>query len=81
MLEIKILGTYITKCRVFEQRVQEVLEKEKIEANVSLIDDVNEMTKYGIMVNTSMIINENIEIKGRVPKKEEIKRILIKYVK
>lgn len=81
MLEIKILGTYTTKCRIFEQRVQEVLEKEKIEANVTILDDVNEMIKYGIMVNTSMIINDNIEIKGRVPKKEEIKRILIKYVK
>ena len=34
--------------------------------------------KYGIMTTPALVVDEKVEIKGRVPSMDEIKKILIK---
>ena len=82
-MEIKILGTNITQCRIFEQHIREVVEKNGIKATITNISDANdatEMTKFGIFVPNAMIVNNKVEIKGRVAKSQEIKTVLDKYL-
>lgn len=83
-MEIKILGTNITQCRIFEQHIRDVVEKNNIKAtiiNMSDANDATEMTKFGIFVPNAMIVNDKVEIKGRVAKSKEIKTVLDKYLK
>jgi hypothetical protein len=74
-MEIKILGEGV-KSRVLEQRVREVLEKTGIVANITMVEEMSEIMKYGIMTVIALVVNEKVEIKGRVPKKVEITSIL-----
>jgi len=77
-MNIKILGTGCSKCKTLEKLTREVLEQNGIEATITKVEDIVEIMKYGIMSTPALVINEKVEIKGRVPSIDEIKKILIK---
>jgi len=38
-----------------------------------------DIMKYNIMSTPALVVNEKVEIRGRVPSAEEIKQVLSKY--
>ena len=78
-MEIKILGTGCPKCKTLERITREVVEQNGIKATIIKVDDITEILKYHIMATPALVVNENIEIKGRVPSAAEIKNVLLKY--
>jgi small redox-active disulfide protein 2 len=79
MMEIKILGTGCAKCKTLEKLTREVVEKNGFNANITKVEDITEIMKYGIMATPALVVNEKVEIKGRVPSADEIKQVLSKY--
>jgi len=43
------------------------------------VEDITEIMKYHIMSTPARVVNEKVEIKGRVPSGSEIKEVLSKY--
>ena len=78
-MEIKILGPGCPKCKTLEKMTKEVIEKEGIIADVSKVEDIMAIMNYGVMSTPALVVNEKVEIKGRVPSYEEIKQVLTKY--
>ena len=78
-MEIKILGTGCSKCKTLEKLTREVVEKNGINATVTKVEDITEIMKYHIMATPALVVNEKVEIKGRVPSEAEIKEVLSKY--
>ena len=78
-MEIKILGPGCLKCKTLEKMTKEVIEKEGINAVVSKVEDIMAIMNYGVMSTPALVVNEKVEIKGRVPSYEEIKQVLTKY--
>lgn len=78
-MEIKILGTGCPKCKELEKTTREVVEKNGFLATITKVDDIMEIMKYGIMSTPAIVVNEKVEIKGRIPSAEEIKQLLLKY--
>ena len=77
-MEIKILGTGCPKCKTLEKLTREVVEQNGIEATIIKVEDIMEIMKYGIMATPALVVNEKVEIKGRVPSADEIKQVLTK---
>ena len=77
-MEIKILGSGCAKCKTLEKLTREVVEQNGIDATITKVEDILEIMKYGIMSTPALVVNEKVEIKGRVPSSEEIKKLLIK---
>jgi small redox-active disulfide protein 2 len=77
-MEIKILGTGCAKCKNLEKLTREVVEKNGINATITKVEDIVEIMKYNIMATPALVVNEKVEIKGRVPSAEEIKNVLMK---
>ena len=77
-MNIKILGTGCPKCKTLEKLTREVVEQNGIEATITKVEDIVEIMKYGIMTTPALVVDEKVEIKGRVPSIDEIKKILIK---
>jgi small redox-active disulfide protein 2 len=77
-MEIKILGSGCAKCKTLEKLTREVVEKNGIDATIVKVEDIMEIMKYGIMTTPALVVNEKVEIKGRVPSTEEIRQILIR---
>jgi small redox-active disulfide protein 2 len=78
-MEIKILGTGCPKCKALEKLTREVVTKNGIQATIIKVEDIMEIMKYHIMSTPALVINEKVEIKGRVPTATEIKEVLSKY--
>lgn len=77
-MNIKILGPGCPKCKTLEKLTREVVEKNGIDATIIKVEDIMEIMKYGIMSTPALVVDEKVEIKGRVPSIDEIKKILIK---
>ena len=77
-MDIKILGPGCTKCKTLERLTREVVEQNGINATITKVEDFYQIMKYGVMVTPALVVNEKVEIKGRIPSKEEIKQILTK---
>ncbi len=78
-MEIKILGTGCPKCRTLEKLTREVVAKNGIDATITKVEDITEIMKYHIMATPALVVNEKVEIKGRIPSADEIKQVLSKY--
>lgn len=77
-MEIKILGPGCAKCKTLEKLTREVVEKNGLKATVTKVEDITEIMKYHIMVTPALVVNEKVEVKGRVPSAAEILEILTK---
>lgn len=78
-MEIKILGTGCPKCKTLEKLTREVVEKNGFQSTIIKVEDITEIMKYNIMATPALVVNEKVEIKGRVPSQSEIKEVLLKY--
>lgn len=78
-MEIKILGPGCPKCKTLEKVTREVVEQNGFDAIITKVDDIMDIMKYNVMSTPALVVNEKVEIKGRVPSSDEIKQILLKY--
>lgn len=78
-MEIKILGTGCPKCKALEKLTREVVEKNGFDASISKVEDIMDIMKYNVMTTPALVVNEKVEIKGRIQSAEEIKQVLSKY--
>ncbi len=78
-MEIKILGTGCPKCKTLEKMTREVVEQNGINATITKVEDIMDIMQYNILSTPALVVNEKVEIKGRIPSAEEIKQVLSKY--
>ncbi|MFA6246162.1 MAG: thioredoxin family protein [Mucilaginibacter sp.] len=76
MKHIKILGTGCAKCKATYSNVLEALKQTGIEADVTKIEDIEEMMKYNVLATPVLLIDEVSKVKGRVAEINEIKKLL-----
>ena len=79
-MEIKILGSGCAKCKTLEKLTREVVAQNGINATITKVEDIMDIMKYNIMATPALVVNEKVEIKGRVPSAEEIKQVLLKAI-
>lgn len=75
-MNIKILGIGCHKCNTLEKLTRLVVEQNGIEATITKVEDIAEIMRYGIMATPALVVDEKVEIKGRVPSIDEIKKVL-----
>jgi len=75
-MEIKVLGMGCPKCRALEKAVINCLAELDIPADVSKIEDINDMMEYGILRTPALVINGSVVMSGRVPSGKELKELL-----
>jgi small redox-active disulfide protein 2 len=73
---IKVLGPGCAKCKTTYNNVLEAVKQLGIEADVTKIEDIEEMMKYNVLTTPVLMIDEVIKIKGRVADINEIKQLL-----
>ena len=79
-MEIKVLGMGCPKCRALEKTVINCLAELDIAADLTKVEDINEMMEYGILRTPALVINGTVAVSGRVPSGNEIKELLTKNI-
>lgn len=73
---IKVLGPGCAKCKTTYNNVLEALKQTGIQAEVSKIEDIEEMMKYNILATPVLMIDNVTKVKGRIADVNEIKQLL-----
>lgn len=73
---IKVLGTGCAKCKTLEKLTKEVVGENNIAADITKVEDIVQIIGYGVMATPALVINEKVAISGRVPSKDEIKKLI-----
>jgi small redox-active disulfide protein 2 len=76
MKQIKVLGTGCPKCKTTYNNVLEALKQLGMEANVTKIEDIEEMMKYNVLTTPVLMIDDVMKVKGRIAQIDEIKELL-----
>lgn len=72
-MDIKILGTGCAKCEQTEKLVKEVLSETGVAAQVDKVTDIKSIMEYGVMLTPAVVVDGEVKIVGKIPKKEDIK--------
>ena len=75
---IKVLGPGCPKCKTTYNNVLEAVKQMGIEADVTKIEDIEEMMKYNVLTTPVLMIDEVAKVKGRIADVKEIKELLSK---
>jgi small redox-active disulfide protein 2 len=75
-MEIKVLGPGCMKCKNMEKVVRETVENSGIDASITKVEDIMEIMNYGVMTTPAMVVDGKVVIKGRVPSKDEVLKVL-----
>ncbi|MBN1602905.1 MAG: TM0996/MTH895 family glutaredoxin-like protein [Chitinispirillaceae bacterium] len=76
MKKIQILGTGCPKCKKLYEAVQQVVKESSIEADVTKVEDINEILKFGIMMTPALAVDGEVKVYGKIPKPEEIRKMI-----
>lgn len=75
-MKIEVLGTGCSKCKQLEKDVYNALAELNIAAEVSKVEDIKQIMKYKVMSTPALVIDGQVKISGRLPRKEELHKYL-----
>ncbi|MFP4521136.1 MAG: thioredoxin family protein [Fibrobacterota bacterium] len=75
-MKIQILGTGCPKCKKLTEAVQQVVNENNIDVEVSKVEDINEIMKFGVMMTPALVVDGEVKDAGRIPAKDEILKMV-----
>lgn len=76
MKRVQVLGTGCAKCAQLKENAEAAVRQLGIEATVEKIDDINEITSFGVMMTPALVIDGDVKVVGKIPSTEEIVGLL-----
>ncbi|MGR6836483.1 thioredoxin family protein [Syntrophomonas erecta] len=75
-MKIEVLGTGCAKCKQLEKDVYDALAELDIAAEVSKVGDIKKIMDYKVMITPALVIDGEVKIAGRLPRKVELQKYL-----
>ncbi|WP_234124200.1 thioredoxin family protein [Clostridium hydrogenum] len=75
-MEIKILGTGCSNCKKLEANAKEAIKELNVDAQITKVEDIKDIMKYGVMRTPAIVINEKVKMFGKVCTVDEIKKYI-----
>ncbi|MFH2203509.1 MAG: thioredoxin family protein [Elusimicrobiota bacterium] len=75
-MKIQILGTGCPKCHRLAEAAESAAKELGLEYELEKITDINEITKFGVMMTPALAVDGKVKVVGKVPSGDEIKKIL-----
>jgi small redox-active disulfide protein 2 len=77
MVNVKVLGSGCANCKRLEESVKRVAMARSIQITLEKVTDYNDMMKWNIMQTPGLVVNDKLVSAGRIPKDDEIAKLLI----
>jgi len=71
-MKIEVLGTGCERCKQLEKDVFNALAELDIAADISKVKDIQKIMSYKVMSTPALVIDGQVKIAGRLPRKEEL---------
>ena len=71
-MKIEVLGKGCAKCKQLEKDVYDALADLDVKADVSKIQEINKILEYKVMSTPALVIDGQVKLAGRLPRKDEL---------
>ncbi|QQS02011.1 MAG: TM0996/MTH895 family glutaredoxin-like protein [Austwickia sp.] len=75
-MHIKILGPGCKNCTTLEAEARAAVEHLGLHATIEKVTAYPDIAAYGIMSTPGLVVDEQVLVSGRVPKRAEIEELL-----
>jgi small redox-active disulfide protein 2 len=75
MKKIQVLGTGCAKCKELYSRAEAAVARTGIEAELSKVEDINQIVELGVMLTPGLIIDGEVVSSGKLLSGEELERL------
>lgn len=75
-MKVEILGPGCAKCNKLMESVKEAVSELSVEAEITKVDKINEIMKYGVLMTPALVIDGKVKCSGKVPAVDQIKEWL-----
>lgn len=75
-MHIKILGPGCRNCEALERETRAALDQLGVQASIEKVTAYPEIAAYGVMSTPGLVVDEEVLVYGRVPKRDEIAQLL-----
>ena len=75
-MKIEILGTGCAKCKTLYENVQKAVAESGKSAEVTKVEDIPSIMKYGVMSTPALVIDGQVKFSGKTASISEIKAML-----
>ncbi len=76
MKKIQILGTGCAKCKKLAELAENAANELDIQYELEKVTDLNDIMNFGVMVTPALVVDGEVKIAGKVPKIDDIKKLL-----
>jgi small redox-active disulfide protein 2 len=76
MKKIQILGTGCPKCKKLAELSEKAACELDIQYQLEKVTDLNDIMNFGVMVTPALAVDGEVKIAGKVPKIDDIKKML-----
>jgi small redox-active disulfide protein 2 len=75
-MKIEVLGTGCAKCKTLYDNARKAVEESGKEAEISKVEDIPSIMKYGVMSTPALVIDGKVLFSGKIASANEIKGML-----
>jgi small redox-active disulfide protein 2 len=76
MKRVQVLGPGCAKCAKLKENADQAVQELGVEATVEKVEDINEITAFGVMMTPALAIDGEVKVVGKVPSPDEIRQLL-----
>jgi small redox-active disulfide protein 2 len=76
MKKIQILGPGCPKCNKLADNARAAVEQIEGDFEIEKVTDINEITKFGVMITPALVVDGEVKAVGKVPSPDQIRQIL-----
>ena len=75
-MKVQIFGIGCPKCRKLEANARKAIEELGVDAEIEKVQDINQISRFGVMMTPALAIDGNIKCSGKIVPPEKIKKWL-----
>ncbi len=75
-MKIEVLGPGCPKCRALAAGVHAAVTRMGLDAEVTKVTDINEITSRGVMLTPALVVDGEVKASGRALSPQEIQEML-----
>jgi small redox-active disulfide protein 2 len=75
-MQIKVLGTGCAKCKRLYTLTKDVVQEMGTNDEVIYVTDMAEIVSAGVLRTPALMVEGEIKVAGRLPKKDEIRQLI-----
>ena len=75
-MKVQIFGIGCPRCKKLEANARKAVEEIGIEAEIEKVQDIKEISKFGVMITPALAIDGKVKCSGEIAPVEKIKKWL-----